>query len=98
MMQRSLYIVVLVFFIAAPLKAADLGSAKASGQVCEQTSGYLRANAGAPGDVQAMVKDINTKREAEYEKIATKNKVTVDQVARLTAEKVINKAPQYSCK
>jgi uncharacterized protein YdbL (DUF1318 family) len=83
--------------LAAPAGAADLASAKASGQVCEQTSGYLRANAGAPGDVQAMVNSINDKRRQEYEKIAERNNVTVDQVSRLTAEKVINRAPQHRC-
>lgn len=97
-MHRSLFILILASMIAGPAAAADLGAAKAAGQVCEQTDGYLRANAGAPGDVTEMVKSINAKRKAEYGKIAKRNKVTLDQVANLTAEKVINKAPQYRCK
>ena len=97
-MQRSLFILILSLAFAYPSAAADLGAAKASGQVCEQADGYLRANAGAPGDVQQMAKNINAKRRAEYDKIAKKNKVTLAQVARLTAEKVINKAPQFKCK
>ena len=97
-MHRSLLAVILALSVATPVLAADLGAAKAAGQVCEQTSGYLRANSGAPGDVQEMISKINSKRKAEYEKIAKKNKVTVDHVAKLTAEKVINKAPQYQCK
>lgn len=97
-MQRILFTLILAIAFVYPSAAADLGAAKASGQVCEQTNGYLRANAGAPGDVQEMTRNINAKRKAEYDKIATKNKVTLDQVARLTAEKVINKAPQYKCK
>lgn len=97
-MQRSLFILILAFAFAYPSAAADLGAAKAGGQVCEQTDGYLRANAGAPGDVQEMTKQINAKRRAQYDKIARKNKVTLDQVARLTAEKVINKAPQHKCR
>ena len=97
-MQRSMFVLILVLTFANSAAAADLGEAKAGGQVCEQTDGYLRSNTGAPGDVQAMVGKINAKRKAEYEKIANKNNVAVDQVARLTAEKVINKAPQFRCK
>ena len=97
MMQRSIFILILSLIFANTAAAADLNAAKANGQVCEQTDGYLRANAGAMGDVQEMVGIINAKRRAEYEKIANKNNVTLDQVARLTAEKVINKAPQYRC-
>ena len=97
-MQRSFFILILALTLVHPVAAADLRAAKASGQVCEQSNGYLRANAGAPGDVQQMAGNINAKRKSEYEKIAKKNKVTLDQVARLTAEKVINKAPQYKCK
>ena len=97
-MQRILFTLILAIAFVHPSAAADLAAAKASGQVCEQTDGYLRANAGAPGDVQEMAKNINAKRRAEYDKIARKNQVTLDQVARLTAEKVINMAPQYRCK
>lgn len=97
-MLRSLFIFILALTFANVAAAADLGAAKASGQVCEQTDGYLRANAGSAGDVQEMVGNINAKRKAEYEKIAKKNKVGVGQVAKLTAEKVINKAPQFRCK
>ncbi len=98
MMHKSSIVIILALLVAAPASAANLGAAKAGGQVCEQTSGYLRANAGAPGDVQEMVNNINAKRRAEYEKIAAKNQVTVGQVAKLTAEKVINLAPQHRCK
>ena len=97
-MQRSFFILILALALVHPVAAADLGTAKASGQVCEQSDGYLRANAGAPGDVQDMTRNINAKRKSEYDKIAKRNKVTLDQVAKLTAGKVINKAPQYKCK
>ena len=98
MMPRSFIVLILALCLTAPLSAADLGKAKSDGQVCEQTSGYLRANAGAPGDVQSLVSSINAQRKAEYGKIAKKNGVAVDQVARLTAQKVISKAPQNKCK
>ena len=50
-MLRSLFILFLAFTFANVAAAADLGAAKASGQVCEQTNGYLRANAGSAGEM-----------------------------------------------
>ena len=90
--------IVTLFFLAAPLSAANLDQAKASGHACELPNGYLRANAGAPGDVKAMVDNINGQRRAQYTRIANDNGVEVDQVAKLTAQKVIGAAPQFACK
>ena len=79
--------------------ATSLSEAKSAGWICEQTSGYLRvASAKAPGDIQGMVDSINNQRTAEYGRIAKKNGVSVDQVARLAAQKVIGAAPQFQCK
>jgi uncharacterized protein YdbL (DUF1318 family) len=85
--------VVCLTLAAAPVLAADLGQAKAAGYVGEQLDGYLGlVRADAPGDVKALVQDINRKRRAEYGNIAKKNGVPVEQVARLAAEKVIQQA------
>lgn len=85
--------VVCLALSATPASAADLGQAKAAGYVGEQVDGYLGlVRPDAPGDVKALVQDVNRKRRAEYEQIAGKNGVAVDQVARLTAEKVIRQA------
>lgn len=97
-MYRTLIALVALFFAVASGHAADVGSAKAAGHACEQTDGYLRANSGAPNDVRALVENVNAQRKSHYADIATKNGVTVDQVARLTAEKVIKNAPQHACK
>ena len=97
-MVKALSVSIILLLLAAPLSAADLGQAKAAGQVCEQADGFLRVNAGAPGDVQAMANDINAKRRAEYTRIANDNGVEMSQVAKLTAQKVINGAPQFACK
>ncbi len=81
------------------VEAADLGQAKAAGWLCEQVDGYLQvAQADAPADVKALANTINGQRRAEYQRIATKNGVAVEQVARLTAQKVIGEAPQFRCK
>lgn len=79
--------------------AADISQAKSAGWVCEQVDGYARvAKPNAPADVQAMVNSVNNQRRAEYQRIGQKNGVAVEQVARLTAQKVIGAAPQFRCK
>ena len=97
-MYRSIYVITIALFLVAPASAVDVGDAKAKGHACEQTNGYLRATGSAPGDVKALVKDVNAKRKEQYAKIAAKNSVEVDQVAKLTAQKLINSAPQHACK
>ena len=97
-MFRSMYAIIIALILAAPAYAANVGDAKAKGHACEQTNGYLRATGSAPGDVKSLVKNVNAKRKEQYAAIATKNGVAVDQVAKLTAQKLINKAPQHACK
>ena len=78
---------------ALPVSAADLAQAKAAGLVGEQMNGYLGlVNPNAAGDVKALVNSINAQRQAEYQRIATKNGVPADEVAKLTAQKVIGQA------
>ncbi|MGZ5000940.1 MAG: YdbL family protein [Methylomonas sp.] len=79
--------------IAQPAAAADLAQAKASGLVGELMNGLLGlVNPGAPDDVKDMVNSINAQRQAEYRRIAAKNGVPPEEVARLTAQKVIRQA------
>ena len=97
-MFRSIYVIIIALLLASPVSAANVGEAKAKGHACEQTNGYLRATGSAPADVKSLVKNINAKRKEQYAAIAAKNSVAVDQVAKLTAQKLINKAPQHACK
>lgn len=80
-----------LWFTAMPADAADLGQAKAAGLVGELMNGYLGlVDGNAPADVKAMVDSINAQRRAEYQRIAAKNGVPAEEVAKLTAQKVIN--------
>lgn len=73
--------------------AADLAQLKAAGVVGERGNGLLGlVKPDAPADVKAFVDNINAQRQAEYQRIAAKNGVTADEVAKLTAQKVINQA------
>ncbi|MDD1621039.1 MAG: YdbL family protein [Methylococcaceae bacterium] len=79
---------------AMPIAAADLAQAKSAGLVGEQMNGFLGlVKPDAPDDVQALVKSINAQRQAEYQRIASKNGVPVEEVAKLTAQKVIGQTP-----
>lgn len=91
----------LVLATLAPVAgwAASLDEAKSGGWVCEQMDGYLRlAKAGAPGDIQNLVNSINNQRRAEYARIAQKNGVAPDQVAKIAANKVRQRQPQHACR
>ncbi|AEF98765.1 YdbL family protein [Methylomonas methanica] len=80
-----------LWFAVMPVNAADLGQAKAAGLVGELMNGYLGlVDGNAPADVKAMVDSINAQRRAEYQRIAAKNGVPAEEVAKLTAQKVIN--------
>lgn len=77
----------------APVSAADVAQLKAAGLVGEQMDGYLGVVAAdAPADVRAQVDGINRERRNAYQAIAQKNGVNVDDVARVTAQKVIGLA------
>lgn len=97
-MVRPLTALVVAFLLVTPASAASVGEAKASGQACEQANGYLRATAAASSDVKNLVNNVNEQRKAQYKKIANKNGVEVNQVAKLTAQKLMKNEPQFACK
>lgn len=82
-----------LWLFSMPLAAAELGQIKAAGLVGEQMNGYLGlVDPNASAEVKALVNNINAQRKAEYQRIAAKNGVPADEVARLTAQKVIGQA------
>lgn len=98
MKDKNLKLILATLFLglwltAMPIAAADLAQAKSAGFVGELMNGLLGlVRPDAPDDVQALVKSINVQRQAEYQRIANKNGVPVEEVARLTAQKVIGQA------
>lgn len=79
--------------------AAPIDDAKAACQVGERIDGYLGVVDGAspPAAAARRMREINQARAAAYADLARKNGVTVDVTAKLTAEKLINKAPSGHC-
>lgn len=91
--QSLLSALTLGLILSTSAGGADLAQLKAAGTVGERSNGLLGlVKADAPAEVKAFVDNINAQRQAEYQRIATKNGVSADEVARLTAQKVINQA------
>ena len=78
---------------ASPAGAATLDEAKAAGQVAEGPDGYVHlVDSGAPADVKALVKDVNTKRKAKYATIAKKRDLPIETVAVQAGAKLVERA------
>lgn len=87
-LMSSLLLGMVLVLPVAGAHAASLDQAKQQGMVCELPTGYLKPTGSATADVKAMVNDINSKRQAEYKRIAGEHKVTPEQVGKLTAQKL----------
>ncbi|MFZ1989354.1 MAG: YdbL family protein [Alphaproteobacteria bacterium] len=89
----ALLVVVALFGASTGAFALDLQSAKAQGLVGEQADGYLGIPS-PPGsdEVQKLVADINLKRRAHYQEIATGNGTTLDAVEALAGQKLVQSA------
>lgn len=75
----------------ASLAGADtLDEVKQAGSVGEQADGYLGA---LDPSAAMLVEEINSQRRAEYEKIAEKNGIPVEQVGVLAGAKLIRRTP-----
>jgi uncharacterized protein len=69
--------------------ALSLDDAKAQGMVGEKLDGYVAAVTASPSaDVQAVVSSTNDGRRKVYADLATRNKLSIDAVAVLSAEKL----------
>ncbi len=93
-MNRTIKVMLLLagLLVSAVTIAADINSAKSQGLIGERADGYLGVvEKRAAGDVKALVRDINAKRRAQYERIATKNGLSRQEVESLSGKKTIAK-------
>lgn len=93
---RSLLAALLLTVIAgfgAPAAAIGLDAARSQGLVGETRSGYLAPVQSPSAEVQALVNSVNAKRRDHYRSISSRNGVAIEEVGRLTAEKLINSLP-----
>ncbi len=87
----------LLCWLAVPMAATaanPLDQPRAEGTVGERYDGFavVRSNS-ASSDIRNLVKDINAKRKALYEKRAAAESVPVEQVGKIYAREVFKSAP-----
>jgi hypothetical protein len=86
--------VLLMLCAALPAVAQSLDQAKTAGQVGERIDGYVGVvDANAPGDVRSLVDQVNAERQAKYADIAAERGISVQAVAQIAGEKLIQRAP-----
>jgi uncharacterized protein len=87
-------VLLMLCLAALPALAQSLDQAKAAGLVGERIDGYVGVvDANAPGDVRAMVDQVNAEREAKYAEIAAERGTSVQAVAQIAGQKLIERAP-----
>jgi len=85
----------LVLTLAAPpADAIGLQAARSQGLVGETPSGFVAPVKSPTADVRKLVSEVNAQRRSEYQRIASRNGLGVEQVGRITAEKLINGLPR----
>ncbi|MGF1545454.1 MAG: YdbL family protein [Parvularculaceae bacterium] len=100
-MLKKLALAAVASFAAANAFAASAAIEAAKDQcvVGERNDGYLGIVSGATAsaDLRREVSSINQQRKAAYARLAARNGVTIDDTARLTAERLISQAGSGEC-
>lgn len=92
MKKLTILLAFCLLLIVQPAFAIDLQTAKSQGLVGELSSGYLAAVETPSADVKALITDVNVKRKAKYQEIATRNNITLKDVEELAGKKAIEKS------
>jgi uncharacterized protein YdbL (DUF1318 family) len=94
MCALALVVALGVMAAATPARADALDQAKAAGHVGERYDGYLGVvRDDAPASAKALVEDINARRKDHYARIAKEENTSVEAVAAIAGEKLVEKAP-----
>lgn len=72
-------------------QAQSLNDLRKSGAVGERFDGFAEAR---DASARNAVNSVNAKRRAEYEKVAASKGISVDQVGRVFADKIMKKLPK----
>lgn len=81
---------------ATPAFAIDLQTARAKGLVGETQSGYVAAVRSPSGEVAKLIAKVNSARRARYRQLAQRNNLRVEEVASVTAPRIISALPAGS--
>ncbi len=92
---RGSILLALLLLIAFPALALSLDTAKQEGLVGEQANGYLGiVKTPTRQAVRDLVEAVNLRRRDEYEEIAARNGVPLDQVEKLAGKRAIERTPR----
>ena len=99
LLMGGLVSIAMFFSVQAFAASKIIEDAKADCVIGEQIDGYLGTVTGESpsAEVAREVRSVNQQRKAAYARLASKNGVTIDVTAKLTAEKLINDAPRGHC-
>ncbi|MBK5073094.1 YdbL family protein [Budviciaceae bacterium CWB-B4] len=89
LINTGLFATVLLFSVAA--SALTLKEAKQQGLVGETLNGYI-AVVKPTTEAQALTDKINQARTEQYKSVAAENNVSVNDVAKMTGQKLVNRA------
>ncbi|HEB50768.1 MAG TPA: DUF1318 domain-containing protein [Desulfobulbus sp.] len=93
-MKKYIVLLFLVLsLVCQPAFAIDLKTAKTRGLVGETATGYLAPVKAPSPEVAKLIRTINAKRKQQYEKIARRNKTSLQAVEILAGKKAIEKTP-----
>lgn len=89
---RSGLLLVVLLLLAGSAQALELSELKADGVVGERADGYLGlVEPEVAADVAELVADINSRRKAEYQRIAAENELPLEKVEALAGKKTLGK-------
>jgi len=72
--------------------ALDLAGARSSKLIAENDHGYIVALSDS-SEVKQLVDEVNSKRRAEYQKIANQTATSITEVEHVSAQKIFNSIP-----
>jgi uncharacterized protein YdbL (DUF1318 family) len=78
---------------AVPAWAAGLDDLRASGAIAERFDGYVEVRGSGTAEAKSTVKKVNAQRRDIYEKRASEQGVSAEQVGRVYAKQIYQKAP-----
>ncbi|MEQ8196113.1 MAG: YdbL family protein [Rhodospirillales bacterium] len=81
-----------VFMAVSPVQAQSLDDLRASGAIAERYDGYVMVRSNSHS-AAATVERVNAKRLAIYQARAAKQGITPEQVGRIYAKQIFQKAP-----
>jgi uncharacterized protein YdbL (DUF1318 family) len=79
--------------LSVPAQAASLDELRAAGVIAERYDGFVEVRQGGSGEAKQIVNSVNAERRRIYQKRADEQGVSIDQVGRVYAQQIFQKAP-----